>query len=115
MHELSVMQSILDIVLDFAKKNNAKQVTKINLEVGEMSGIVPDWMQKYFDFVSEGTIAEKSVLNIDWVPAVIKCRNCGKEFKVDKKDMQFFCSKCESKDIELISGRGYLLKSIEIS
>ena len=115
MHELAVMQSILDIVIDFADKNKAKKVARINLDVGELSGIVPEWMQKYFNFVSEDTVAENAELVIEWIPAVAKCRACGKEHRIERQNLVFICPECESKDIELISGRDYLLKSIEIS
>lgn len=115
MHELSVIQSIQDIVIEFAKKHNAKKVTKVNLEVGEMSGIVPEWMQKYFDFVSEGSISEKAVLDIEWIPAVLRCKACSNEYRLEKGKIEFVCPKCESKELELMSGRGYLLKSIEIA
>ncbi len=74
MHELSLMQNILDIALEYAAKYNAKKITKINLEVGELAGIIPEWMQNYFDFVTEGTIAEKAELIIEWTPAMIKCK-----------------------------------------
>ena len=57
MHELSIIQSILDIVIEYANKYKAKRVIKINLDVGEMSDIIPEWIQQYFDFVSKDSIA----------------------------------------------------------
>ena len=115
MHELSIMQNILDISIEYAAKNNAKKVTKIYLEIGELSGIVPDWMQSYFDFVSENTIAWKAELSIQWIPAVIKCKSCGKEFHVSRESPQIFCAECGVEShVEILSGREYYLKSIEI-
>jgi hydrogenase nickel incorporation protein HypA/HybF len=61
MHELSIMGNILEIVLDFAGKHGAHRVAKINLQVGEISDLIPEWMQTYFDFVSTDTISEKAV------------------------------------------------------
>ena len=115
MHELSIMQNILDITLEYAAKNNARKVTKIYLEIGELSGIVPDWMQSYFDFVSENTIAGKAELCIEWIPALIKCKSCGKEFQVSRDNPQINCSECGvESQVEIITGREYYLKSIEI-
>lgn len=114
MHELSVIQSVLDIVLDYAKKYNARKVKKINLEIGELSGFIPEWIQTYFDFVSKDTIAEKAKLVIKKIPAKIKCVECGKEFGVKKDKLEFTCPRCKSTDIELLQGREYFIKSIEV-
>lgn len=114
MHELSVIQSVLDIVLDHAKKYNAKKVKKINLEIGELSGFIPEWIQTYFDFVSKDTIAEKAKLVIKKIPAKIKCLECGKVFGIKKEKLEFACPKCKSTDIDLLQGREYFIKSIEV-
>ena len=118
MHELSTMQSILDITLDYAAKYNAKRVTKIFLEIGELSGFVPDWMQNYFDMVSEGTIAEKAELLIERIPAVVRCEVCSKEYRLSAEDLSFFSFKCsdcgDASKIEILSGKEYNLKSIEV-
>ncbi len=109
------MQSILDIVLEYAGKHKAEKVTRIYLRIGELSGFIPDWMQRYFDFVSEGTIADNAEVVIEWAPGMIKCRSCGKEHQVTKEDFDFRCPECgDSSGIEIISGREYNLTSIEI-
>ena len=115
MHELSIMQSILDLVLEYAEKNNAKKVTKINLKIGELSGFVPEWMQSYFDFVADGTIAHKAEVNIEWVPAIINCKSCGKDYRLTKENIGFYCPECGfGAQVEILSGREYNLKSIEV-
>jgi hydrogenase nickel incorporation protein HypA/HybF len=109
------MQSILDITLEYAAKYNAKKVTKISLEIGELSGFIPDWMQTYFNFVSEGTIAEKAELCIEHIPAVIKCKLCEKEYQLTKESFEFICPECgDEAQIEILSGKEYNLKSIEV-
>jgi hydrogenase nickel incorporation protein HypA/HybF len=114
-HELSIMQNILDIALEYAGKNNAGKITKINLEVGELSGIIPEWIQKYFNFVSEGTIAEKAELIIEKIPAKIKCKSCKKEFSYTSRDCNFWCPDCGAgSEIEILAGREYFMKSIEV-
>ncbi|HDP79476.1 MAG TPA: hydrogenase maturation nickel metallochaperone HypA [Spirochaetes bacterium] len=114
MHELSIMGSILDIVLEHAGKNGAGRVSKINLEVGELSDLLPEWMQMYFDFVSKDTIAEKAELSIARVPAVLKCRSCGSEFGFKKDDWKFSCPDCDSPEVEIIRGREFKIISIEV-
>ncbi|MCX7678795.1 MAG: hydrogenase maturation nickel metallochaperone HypA [Spirochaetes bacterium] len=114
MHELSIMGNILDIVLEYAAKAGAKKVLKINLIVGELSDLIPEWMQTYFEFVSKDTIAETATLEINRIPAVLRCNRCNTDFSFTKDDWQFRCPTCQSADIELISGREFTVESIEI-
>ncbi len=115
MHELSVMSNILDIVLEYAGKNGATRVSKIYLVVGDLSDLVPEWMQTYFDFVSKDTIADKAELHITRVPAVLKCRSCSFEFTLSRENWQFSCPSCSASDVELLSGREFTVESIEIN
>lgn len=74
MHELSITQSMLDIVLDQAKTADAKKVTKINLVIGELSGVVSDCVQFYFDFLKRVTPPRRQLSILSWYPL-----NCGVE------------------------------------
>jgi hydrogenase nickel incorporation protein HypA/HybF len=114
-HELSVMSSILDIVLEHANKNNAKKVMRINLRIGHLSDIIPEWAQNYFDMLSKDTIAENAVLDIEQVPVKVRCAACGHEHTFKNKKWSFTCVKCESTDIELLEGREFSITSIEIT
>jgi len=113
-HELSIMGNILDIILEYAQKNNAKKIKQVNLQIGVLSDVIPDWAQTYFDMLSKDTIADQAVLNIERVPVSIKCRECGFEKTYPEGDWTFYCEKCESMNIELLSGRDMLVTSIEI-
>lgn len=114
MHELSIMSNILDIVLEHAHKNGAKRVKTINLKIGELSDVIPQWAQMYFDMLTKETIAEGSKLNIEKVPLALKCRDCSHEHTYRDKDWKFTCTKCGSSDLEIISGRELMVTSIEI-
>ncbi|HPB82776.1 MAG TPA: hydrogenase maturation nickel metallochaperone HypA [Spirochaetota bacterium] len=114
MHELSIMTSILDIVIRHAETHRAVSVKRIDLQVGELSDLIPDWMQRYFDFVSKDTIAENAQLAIEKIPAVLRCRACSHEFTLDRESWQFTCTACGSSDVEIVSGREFTVKSIEI-
>jgi hydrogenase nickel insertion protein HypA len=108
------MSSILEIVLEHAHSNSATKVAQINLEVGELSDLVPQWMQSYFEHVSKDTIAEKAILAIDHIPALLRCRSCNKEFSMTKEDWRVSCPHCNSPEIEILSGREFKIASIEI-
>ena len=76
MHELAITQSMFEIVLQQAEQAQAKKVTKINLVIGEMTGVVSDSVQFYLDFMTKDTIAEGAAVYITMVPAKAQCRNC---------------------------------------
>jgi hydrogenase nickel incorporation protein HypA/HybF len=112
MHELSVTESLLKTASDYAIKNNAEKVICLNLQIGDLSGIIDDSVQFYWDIISEDTICSKAKLNIEKVPAKFICEACKTEFLMGQ-DLQP-CPQCKSMDIKVIAGDEFLLKSIEI-
>ena len=63
MHELPATRGILAIALDTARANNAARVKSIDIHIGEMTSIVDDSVQFYFDVLSKDTLASGAVLN----------------------------------------------------
>lgn len=112
MHELSVTQSIVNICCEEAEKNGAKKVNEIKIKVGELSGLVPECIQSYFDFISSGTVVEGAKLNIERIPIGIKCRDCGKENILDYKICS--CPNCGSFNVKIISGNEFYIDCLEV-
>jgi hydrogenase nickel incorporation protein HypA/HybF len=112
MHELAITQSMLDLVLEQAEKAEAKRVGKINLVLGEMTGVVGQCVQFYFDFLSKGTPAEKATLNFKVVPTTAKCLGCGKTFRLGEFD--WTCPHCKGNNIEIVGGKELFVESIEV-
>ena len=112
MHELSVTQQILDIALEKAKTAKAEKITKINLVIGEMTGIVDDCVQFYFDFLSKDNIASGTTLSLKRIPMQVRCRKCGFSFSPDKS--LWSCPQCNQWDVEVVAGREFYIDSIEV-
>ena len=112
MHELAVTESLLKTASEYAEKNNAQKVTALNLLIGDLSGIVDDSVQFYWDMISEETICSAAKLNIERQPARFQCQSCQHEFNLD--GMLSPCPKCQSIDIKVIAGDEFMLQSIEI-
>jgi hydrogenase nickel incorporation protein HypA/HybF len=112
MHEMSITQNMMDIVLEYAEKNSASKVGKINLVIGELTGYVEDSVLFYFDFFSRGTLAEGAALSFTTIPARGKCRACGAAF--DLKEFDWLCPNCQSKELDIIAGRELFVESIEV-
>lgn len=113
MHELSIMQNILGIVLEYGQQARAGKITRINLIVGEFTEIVPRYAQMYFDMIAQNTIAEKAEIHVDTSPAIIKCRICGSLTKLDVRHLHMECGTCHSGQVELVAGRELSIDSIE--
>ena len=112
MHELSITQSILAIVLEQAKAAQAKKITRINLTIGELSGIVDECVQFYFELLSKDTIAAEASLSFDHPPTKLRCRNCNTTFPPD--NLNWACPDCREQNVEIVSGRECHVSSIEV-
>jgi hydrogenase nickel incorporation protein HypA/HybF len=115
MHELPVTQSILDIVLKHAMMNRANKVCSISLSVGGLSDLQDEWIQRYFDYISKGTLAEGAHLVIEHTPVVLCCGGCGKNVSVEVNSMKdIVCPVCGNKEFTIVSGREYFIKDMEV-
>jgi hydrogenase nickel incorporation protein HypA/HybF len=114
MHELSVTQSILDIALDYALRSQATKVIEIHLQVGEISDFDDEWIQRYFDFLAKGTIAEGAKLHISRVAARLQCEQCSFIFPLDRSAWNTQCPSCQSQKSRLLSGREFRIESLEV-
>ena len=112
MHEFGITQSILSITLEKANAAQAKRVAKINLTIGELSGIVSDCVQFYFDFLSKDTIAAEASLSFYQPPIKLQCRNCATTFSPNNLD--WTCPSCQEQKVEIVSGRECYVDSIEV-
>ena len=112
MHELAITQSMFDLVLEQAEKAEAKKVGKINLVIGEMTGVVGDCVQFYFDFISKGTPAEGAALSFMMVPTKAQCQGCDKTF--DLKEFDWTCPYCGGNSLQIVAGKELFEESIEV-
>ena len=112
MHELSIMESALTVVLNRAQEAGASRVHSIRLRIGALSGVVPEALGFAFDALTPGTLAEGAQLIIDPVPARFWCGDCQKEFQSD--DMFGECPECRRPSGELRAGREMEIASMEI-
>lgn len=111
MHELSIAQSLLEIVVDESERHEIRRVNTIRINVGALTGIVPEALTFCFGLVSENTVAAGAQLVIQTVPLVARCSDCNIEFEV--QDNVFLCPRCGAPALELVSGRDLAVASIE--
>ena len=113
MHELPVTQAILDTALRTAQQSGAARIVAIDLVIGELSGIVDDSVQFYFDVLSQGTPAQGATLRFQRQPASAVCLECGHSYDA-APPLAPFCPACGSLRLQVTGGRQFFLESIEI-
>ena len=113
MHELGITRSMYELVLKEAEKGGARRVKRIDLVIGEMTGAMGESVRHYFDFLSQGTIVEGAEVFIEIVPAMVRCRSCNETSNLERKTY-WTCPNCEGSQMEIISGRELMVKSIGV-
>ncbi len=115
MHELPITKDIHEIVLKHAEAAGAAQVVSVNLEIGALTDLQDEWVQRYFDHLSRGTVAAGARVSIDRVPAVFRCSRCEGSFEVESVlGVDLSCPECDGEAVTLVSGRAYRVKHIEV-
>ena len=113
MHELSVTENLLSLALKHAQAAGATRITRLSLVVGELSSIVDDSVQFYWDMVSQNTIAEGAVLEFRRVSGQLRCNDCGQQFDIADRD-DFTCPACGSTQTVVAGGDEFRLESIDV-
>ena len=112
MHEIGLMQQMVDSALEHAARAGAQRVERVTVRVGAESGVVPDVIALAFDVATRGTIAEGAELRIEDVPLVCFCRACDLEFA--PADALHECPHCHQMGAEVRRGQEFELASLEI-
>jgi hydrogenase nickel incorporation protein HypA/HybF len=112
MHELSITENILEIALRHAEKAGDVHIRDLFLVVGELSSVIDDSVQFYWDIVSEGTAAHGARLHFRRIPAEFVCKTCASRYTLVEN---LVCPQCGGSDVRIIAGREFYLEAIEIS
>jgi hydrogenase nickel incorporation protein HypA/HybF len=112
MHELAVTENLLNIALLHASQAGASKITDIQIVIGDLSSIIDDSVQFYWDITAQGTIAEGAQLHFKRLRTVFHCLECNQQFTPGEEF--FYCPACQSQKIKIIQGKEFFLESIQI-
>jgi len=91
-----------------------RRVKTVRLKVGRLSDLEDEWIQRYFDYLSKGTVAEEARLEIERTPIIMQCNTCSRSYEAKATEMgDLICPACGGKGGTLISGREYTIKEME--
>ena len=109
MHELAIAESVVDTVTE---RLPGARVTCVRLEIGALSGVVPDSIRFCFDLATEGTGLVGARLEITEPAARCRCRACGAEFQPDSPIV--LCP-CGSPDVAVLAGEELKIVSVQVA
>lgn len=110
MHELGVVMEVIQTVEKFAANNALTKIDTLVLQIGELSSMIPAYIEACYPAAVDGTMMENTKLVIEVLPGNGICKACCKVFNI--KENNGWCPHCGSQDYEIISGKEFMIKEI---
>ena len=113
MHELGVIFYVVRDVKKVAEENNVKKVSAVTLEIGEVTGIIHDYLIDCWNWArKKEPVTEEAELKIEQIDAVTFCEGCGKTY--DTVPQGKICPHCGSDRTYLQQGNELEIKEIAV-
>ncbi|MDE2236114.1 MAG: hydrogenase maturation nickel metallochaperone HypA [Gammaproteobacteria bacterium] len=112
MHELAVCQALLDHVQAVANAQAADQVTRVQIRIGPLSGVVPELLERAFYLARAGGPAACASLVMKTTGIRVRCRSCGRESAATPA--RLVCDVCGDYRTDLVEGDQLILERVEL-
>lgn len=112
MHEIGIVKSMCKTVLDYARENNVSHVGEIVCEIGELSLVIPEYVEELYPTVVAGTELADTKLIIQVIPGMAECDDCDEIFNVIEN--KGYCPNCGSFDKSVLTGLDFNIKEIHV-
>ena len=109
MHEMSITMSVVEICEGHA---GGRRVTDVVLEIGALSGVVPDSIEFCFEACSKGTLLEGARLQLEIIPGIGNCTACAKQQPMSS--LFDPCPDCGAFGLEIVSGQELRVRELEL-
>ena len=114
MHEMSFVVSIIDTVLKEAEEKSLENIRCVKVDVGAMTGALPEYLKKYYREASKGTPLEHSDLETRIIPVEAECFACGSIYTPERSN-SYLCPVCKSSAGRVVRGRDIVVTSVTCS
>ncbi len=111
MHEMTLAESVLQIVENAARREGLRRVRTVRLEIGQLSSIEPEAMRFCFDAVARDSVAEGALLEIVTTAGAAWCTACAAP--VALAELGAPCPRCGSYRLRLTEGTGMRVMEVE--
>lgn len=112
MHEIGIVRSMCKTVLDYAKENRVQKISEIVCQIGELSLVIPEYVEDVYPAVVMETELKDTKLVIEIVPGLAECNDCDEIFNV--VEHKGYCPNCGSFDKDVLSGKDFNIKEIHV-
>ena len=109
---MGTVMAVIGTAEEVLEENGLSRIESVTLEIGEVSGILPEFLRKCWGFATtRSRYAKDAKLIIEMLPAVTLCKDCGKEYETMTYGRE--CPHCGSSNTVLLCGNEYNIKEIE--
>lgn len=112
MHELGLVRSIMKQVEAVCEENQISQVSKVTVELGEVSFVVPHYLEDFWTWAAKKEpLFKDSSLHFETISAITLCNTCQETYPTVQFGKQ--CPHCQSDDTVLLTGNEFFIREIE--
>ena len=101
---------VVKTVENFVEKNGLTKIDTVVLQIGELSSMIPRYVEACYPAAVDGTILQDTKLKIEILPGNGMCKMCNKVFNIIENNSK--CPKCGSEHWDLLCGREFMIKEI---
>jgi hydrogenase nickel incorporation protein HypA/HybF len=112
MHEMSLCESILQVLEQQAEAQRFSKIKTVRLEIGALAGVEIEALRFSFDVVAHGSLAESACLEVIEIPGQAWCMPCGCNVRVNQ--LYDECPHCGSHQLQINSGDQMRIKELEV-
>jgi len=112
MHEVSVAESLVELIADEARKEGFRRVRRVHVRLGALGHVEPAALLFCFDVVAKGTAADGARLELEIVPGTGWCEACGRSVAIEQH--YALCPACGRSHVEVTAGAELRLTGLEV-
>ena len=113
MHELSIVQSIVDIAETQVRQAGARQVDCIELDIGQLAGVEWSALDFAWEVAVRHTVLQGAERVVRRIPGKAKCLECQKVFNLSA--LYDACPDCNAHFHQILSGRELRVSALTVS
>jgi len=112
LHELSLTQNIVELAIEYARRENARVILSLTIEIGALSGVMAEAVSFAFDVCSQDTMAQGAQLEIRHIPGLGRCMACHEQTEMET--LSYVCPACGSLALETLQGQEMKFIEMEV-
>ena len=112
MHEIGIVRQLLRTVTAFAAERGIDEIREVVVDCGELSLVIPEYVQELYPPVVKGSILEQAKLTVNIVPGLAECEECDEIFNV--VEHKGYCPNCGSFEKTVLSGKEFSVREIVV-